>query len=372
MGNDIKNYFKNNLLFQEVDIDELDFSSVTGELVFKKSGEYIVKDDLLADKFFLIIEGAVITTEEGKKHFLSENHFFGKEAAKGEPIYNFIAVADKQTLLLALSSDEAAALIAQNPKLAENLEKEFDEVIPKDDEKENIAEEILSDFPEHEEKEKIIETKFDSIKAAEIITSVFESPTHFSAELINDIINETEDENLKAKLSAVGERIDLLEKGVKNAGIYLKLPTQYQTDKKDLKELLTDFADRMKEEIDCKIPVEGETDLTVELDAGSFYEALEQIVINSCEAMEEHKAISINLKKNDGLAEILIADSGSGIPPEFTSKIFEPYFTSGKENHIGLGLAIADKIISANNGKMAVKKTDTQGSVISIILPIVG
>ncbi len=380
MGNDIKNYIRNNLLFEDVDIDELDFSSIKGALIFKKSGEFIIKTDSLAENFYLIIDGEVTTSRKGEKKVLSENGFFGKEAAKGEPVYGYIAVADKDTLLLGLTSDEAISLIEQNPKLSENLEKDFDGIIHSDDELENIAEEktadkiekeILSDFPEQEEKQKIIEMKFDSIKAAEIIASVFESPAHFSSELLNDISTEIEDGNIIEKLNAIRERNELIETAAKKARVYSALPSEYQTEVWELTSLLNEFAENLTEKFGCEVKIESVENIKIEADKISFQAALEHVIANSCEAMEETNPVIIQVNKNTDLAEILISDSGTGVPLEFSSEIFEPFFSYGKENHIGLGLAIADKIIKGNNGKIAVKSTDPNGTVISIILPIV-
>ena len=283
-------------------------------------------------------------------------------------------------MLLVLTSDEAISLIAQNPKLSENLEKDFDAIIHSDDELENnadektvnnIEKEILSDFPEHEEKQKIIELKFDSIKAAEIIASVFESPAHFSSELLNDISTEIEDENIIEKLNAIQERNDLIETAAKKARVYSALPSEYQTEVYELTSLLNEFAENLTEKFGCEVKVESNEIIGIEADKISFQAALEHVIANACEAMEEPKPIIIQVNKNTDLAEILIADSGKGVPLEFSSEIFEPFFSYGKENHIGLGLAIADKIIRGNNGKMAVKSTEPSGTVISIILPVV-
>ena len=67
--------------------------------------------------------------------------------------------------------------------------------------------------------------------------------------------------------------------------------------------------------------------------------------------------------------EIDIADSGSGIPEDIRSKIFEPYFTTKKEG-TGLGLAIARKIIEDHGGKIIVTTREGFPTVIKIVLPL--
>ena len=65
--------------------------------------------------------------------------------------------------------------------------------------------------------------------------------------------------------------------------------------------------------------------------------------------------------------QIEISDDGPGIPEEIKANIFEP-FVSGKENGTGLGLALANKIISEHNGWLSVVSTPGR-TVFRISLP---
>ena len=65
--------------------------------------------------------------------------------------------------------------------------------------------------------------------------------------------------------------------------------------------------------------------------------------------------------------QIEIGDDGPGIPEEIKANIFEP-FVSGKENGTGLGLALANKIISEHNGWMSVESAPER-TVFRISLP---
>jgi C4-dicarboxylate-specific signal transduction histidine kinase len=47
--------------------------------------------------------------------------------------------------------------------------------------------------------------------------------------------------------------------------------------------------------------------------------------------------------------EISLSDSGPGVDPEFSNRIFDPYFST-KPNGVGLGLTIAGEIVSEYYG----------------------
>lgn len=65
---------------------------------------------------------------------------------------------------------------------------------------------------------------------------------------------------------------------------------------------------------------------------------------------------------------ITVADSGSGMPGEILSRVFDPYFSTKGSGH-GLGLAICYSIIRKHHGMIAVDSRPDQGTVFSIYLP---
>jgi signal transduction histidine kinase len=67
--------------------------------------------------------------------------------------------------------------------------------------------------------------------------------------------------------------------------------------------------------------------------------------------------------------EVIISDSGSGIPPEQMEKIFNYYYTT-KEKGVGLGLPIAHRIIEAHGGQLKVESKVGVGTKVTITLPI--
>jgi len=69
-------------------------------------------------------------------------------------------------------------------------------------------------------------------------------------------------------------------------------------------------------------------------------------------------------------AVIEVEDTGPGIPAEDLDRIFEPYFST-KEGGMGLGLAMAHKIVEDHGGAIRVESQAGSGASFIITLPLV-
>jgi PAS domain S-box-containing protein len=73
--------------------------------------------------------------------------------------------------------------------------------------------------------------------------------------------------------------------------------------------------------------------------------------------------------RQNELVAIAVKDTGVGIPPENMNKLFEPLFTT-KLKGIGLGLAVSQKLVEANSGRIEVKSEPGKGSTFTVYLPV--
>ena len=69
--------------------------------------------------------------------------------------------------------------------------------------------------------------------------------------------------------------------------------------------------------------------------------------------------------------DIVISDTGCGIPEAHLSKIFDPFYTTRRgSGGTGLGLAIAYKLVEEHGGVISVTSKLDVGTTFSITLPV--
>jgi signal transduction histidine kinase len=68
-------------------------------------------------------------------------------------------------------------------------------------------------------------------------------------------------------------------------------------------------------------------------------------------------------------AEIAFQDTGAGMTEEIMNKVFEPFFST-KEEGIGLGLPIAQRIVDEHGGEIRVESSPGEGTTFYIALPL--
>ena len=103
-------------------------------------------------------------------------------------------------------------------------------------------------------------------------------------------------------------------------------------------------------------------------DAKQLRQVLINLFKNALEAMPRGGEITITTRVRGENVEVVVADSGEGMPPEVVANLFQPYFTT-KAKGTGLGLAISQSIIQEHGGSISVDSTPGQGSAFTIRLP---
>ncbi len=121
----------------------------------------------------------------------------------------------------------------------------------------------------------------------------------------------------------------------------------------------------------------------VDIDVGQMSQVIENLVINAAQAMPAGGAIrliaengmaDVALKRRfhnltaSRIVKLTVSDTGTGIPAEHLSRIFDPYFTT-KEKGSGLGLATSYAIIHKHGGCIDVQSEWGKGSTFTVYLP---
>jgi len=107
------------------------------------------------------------------------------------------------------------------------------------------------------------------------------------------------------------------------------------------------------------------------LDLDKMSRAFYNLASNAADAMEQQGGtLTIATEAGDGMLTITFSDTGSGIPEEIRSRIFEPFFTAGKRHGTGLGLAIIKKIVDDHHGRIEVESSSGSGTTFRLLLPL--
>lgn len=106
---------------------------------------------------------------------------------------------------------------------------------------------------------------------------------------------------------------------------------------------------------------------------GNMHELREvflNLVLNAVQSVGSCGKIhcDIQYRSSDQIIEILVSDTGKGIPPEHVDKLFNPFFTTRAEA-VGLGLFITKQIVHRYGGSVRVESRPGEGSLFIVQLP---
>ena len=237
-----------------------------------------------------------------------------------------------------------------------------------------ISEEQLKQQRDQLELEVI--NKTNKLMQAERLSAIGEISARLAHDLRNPLtVIKGTVEIVKAKSKSVDtgfseKQIEMMERAVSRMANqiddvldFVKTQTLHTTRNSILETISLSVA-KIKKSAELSINIVGENIQSV-YDADKLEVVFDNIIMNAVEANNERGEVSIRIKDNNNEILIEIEDSGSGVPQELMTKIFEPLFTT-KQRGTGLGLASCKRIIEQHGGSISVK---TKPSIFSIKLP---
>lgn len=110
------------------------------------------------------------------------------------------------------------------------------------------------------------------------------------------------------------------------------------------------------------------------------YDRLKQVLINvidnAVKYSNEEDIVRVTATYDENNLEITVRDFGEGIPEDKQEKVFETFYRVEEDRNrqrggFGIGLSIVKNIIRKHNGKVRIESVSGQGTLVSIILPII-
>lgn len=141
-------------------------------------------------------------------------------------------------------------------------------------------------------------------------------------------------------------------------------------------DVVHDAADRVPSVASVRVEVNPPSErILVRGSRERLTQVLDNLLSNAASFAPEGSGIDVTIATNGGHCSISVADRGPGIPEEHLERIFERFFTyrpaSGRREHVGLGLAIARRIVTGYGGSISARSRAGGGALFEISLPVV-
>jgi two-component system nitrogen regulation sensor histidine kinase NtrY len=106
----------------------------------------------------------------------------------------------------------------------------------------------------------------------------------------------------------------------------------------------------------------------IQADATLLHRAIENLILNAMDAMPAGGVLMLRTQTIEGGVSLEVSDTGTGLTPEESERIFTPYYTS-KQHGSGLGLAIVQAIVADHGGRISVESESGVGTSFHLELP---
>jgi two-component system, OmpR family, phosphate regulon sensor histidine kinase PhoR len=195
-----------------------------------------------------------------------------------------------------------------------------------------------------------------------------------------ETLEEEVDENAKTYAEVIKRNTDRLINIVQDLLLLSELEekgSKLEIDNVNLKHLADNviriFKSRLTEKgLDFQLSVENGVSV-IKGDSFKLEQMLINLLDNAIKYTEKGKIV-LALKRKNGTVEIVVEDTGIGIPQEHLARIFERFYVvdksrSKKLGGTGLGLSIVKHIVLSHKGTIAVESSLTKGTTFTISLP---
>ncbi len=109
--------------------------------------------------------------------------------------------------------------------------------------------------------------------------------------------------------------------------------------------------------------------LRLECDPEQLQQVILNLVMNAIQAMPNGGEVVLSACQQDSRVLIQVKDQGAGIASEDLDKVFDPFFST-KKGGTGLGLSVAQQIVSQHKGTLEAARNADNGMTFSVLLPV--
>ncbi|MBU0741245.1 PAS domain S-box protein [bacterium] len=180
-----------------------------------------------------------------------------------------------------------------------------------------------------------------------------------SAQMLEESVASEDDVEDVQRIIRQTEQCRSIIKGLLN----FARPSGGERGRLDLAEVVRDTVFLMEKPIrlqNVEVTIDDRDPGTITGNRNELEQVVFNLIANSLDAMPAGGEIAIRIERGDpGEVEMVFADDGEGVPPEYRDEIFLPFFTTkayGKGT--GLGLSIVARIIHEHGGRIELAQSE--------------
>jgi two-component system, NtrC family, sensor kinase len=173
-------------------------------------------------------------------------------------------------------------------------------------------------------------------------------------------------------LASIMQEVDRLRDVTEQYLQYARMPAPETIDI-PLAEIVSSFLQWQRPELEragIELEVELDEGARATVDVDQVRQALVNLTQNAVEALDGRalRRVGVQVRRREGWSEIVVQDSGAGIPEDVRARVTEPFYTT-RRTGTGLGLAICQEIAEQHGGALEIDSPVGEGARVRLRFP---
>jgi signal transduction histidine kinase len=370
--------------FRGLSDEDLQSIQLVSQEVCFQPGEVIFREGAEADRFYIVLSGAVeVWKEKDLLAVHTAGHLFGEMALIDELPRSATVVAREATRLAYIGRADFQQIIRRNSQVAISIIRSVSDMVRSSNEHfleslraRNLELERANQALREAQEELLHKERLSTLgKFSSLILHDIRNPISVLRSLAELILLSIEDrervQRNARKIIAESDRLNQLASELLDysRGDIRLSPAVVR---------LGEFFHRLQETIGERFQARGiAIRMDVEfpgpavLDENRLFRVFLNLADNAWKAMPKGGELRIRVWKDGRTLRAEVSDTGVGMRPEVQAKIFTPFFSSSEMGGTGLGMAIVKSIIEAHHGTVTFSSELNKGTTFRLCLPLV-
>ncbi len=195
----------------------------------------------------------------------------------------------------------------------------------------------------------------------------------------DDAISKEQSKELQSKIKkSLDQSLEMLDDLLEWTKASSQSNIELLQEKIDLKKVIVELVDYFNatasdKGIRLELVPSGVRRTFVKSDANSIKVVIRNLISNAIKFTEKGGSIEVGYKRKGQTVEVIISDTGIGVPEEMKATIFEmdsknKRLGTGNEKSTGVGLALCQDLINQNGGKIWLEENSPKGTIFKFTL----